>query len=126
MLLKYNVQADWQYNVTDGLIESSKLFKDKGFDVICCPFDSRLNNKLCIDSVVEFGLFGFMKTTWHTLSTSNMAQLTQVGLGAYEGYYNNDYPIYSVFVDRAGGILRKVSPETEYENCGWKQKQIEV
>ncbi len=119
--------ADWQYEVVDGLIESSKLLKDRGFDVICCPFDKRTNTKLCIDSAVQYGLFGFMKTTWHTLHSVNIAQLAYSGLGAYEGYLDAAYPPYSAFIDRAAGILRKIAPsDGDYLKAGWKEEQIDI
>lgn len=118
--------ADWQYNVGTEKWESSKLFKEKGFDVICCAFDGRVGTSKAVETAAEWEMMGYMKTTWHTLNSSNMAQLVQSGFGAYDGKYDPDYPLFSAFVDRAGGIIRKVSPEVEYENCGWKQKQIDV
>lgn len=118
--------ADWQYSVSTEKWESSKLFKENGFDVICCPFDGRIGTSKAVETALEWEMMGVMKTTWHTLNSSNMAQLVQSGLGAYDGKYDPDYPIFSAFVDRSGGMLRKISPETEYENCGWKQKQIEI
>ena len=70
-------------------------------------------------------MMGVMKTTWHTLGSANMAQFVQSGLGAYEGKYDHDYPIYSAFVDRAAGIMRKVSPsDGDYLKAGWTEKQI--
>lgn len=119
--------ADWQYNVTEGLIETSKLFKDKGFDVLCCPFDKRINTALCVDSVVEYGLYGFMKTTWHMMHTGLLAQVLQTGWGAYDGKYDPSYPGYSAIVDRSAGILRKLAPSGgEYLKAGWTEEQIDI
>ncbi|MBO5745551.1 MAG: family 20 glycosylhydrolase [Clostridia bacterium] len=119
--------ADWQYDVTEGLIETSKRFKDKGFDVLCCPFDKRTNTALCVDSVVEYGLYGFMKTTWHTLHSSLLIQVLQSGWGSYEGKYDPGYRPFSAMVDRGAGILRKLSPSGgEYLKSGWKEEQINI
>ena len=119
--------ADWQYNVSTEKWESSKLFKENGFDVICCPFDGRVGTSKAVETAFEWDMMGVMKTTWHTLGSANMAQFVQSGLGAYEGKYDPDYPIFSAFVDRAAGIMRKVSPsDGDYLKAGWKQKQTEL
>ncbi len=117
--------ADWQYNVTEMSWQSSKLFKEKGFDVICCPYDKRINIKGSINTARDENL-GFMLTTWHTLHSSNLALLVGAGIGAYEGSYNNDWPVFSALINRVNGMWRKTAPQEGYENCGWKTKQIEI
>ena len=119
--------ADWQYNVSTEKWESSKLFKENGFDVVCCAYDGRVGTSKAVETAYKWGMMGYMKTTWHTLGSSLMVQLVQSGLGAYDGKYDPDYPLFSAFVDRCAGIVRKISPsDGDYLKAGWKQKQIEI
>lgn len=117
--------ADWQYNTTDEAWLSSKLFKEKGFNVLCCPYDKRINIRGSVNTAREESL-GFMLTTWHTLHSSNLTLLVGAGWGAYDGFYNNDWPVYSSLMNRVGGMWRKTEPQDKYENYGWKCKQIET
>ena len=119
--------ADWQYNVSTEKWESSKLFKENGFDVICCAYDGRVGTSKAVETAYEWDMMGYMKTTWHTLGSSLMVQLVQSGLGAYDGKYDPEYRLFSAFVDRAAGLLRKVSPSGgEYLKSGWKEEQIDI
>jgi hypothetical protein len=117
--------ADWQYNTTDEAWLSSKLFKEKGFNVLCCPYDKRINIRGSVNTAREESL-GFMLTTWHTLHSSNLTLLVGAGWGAYDGFYNNDWPVYSALMNRVNGMWRKTEPQSDYEKVGWKCNQIET
>lgn len=119
--------ADWQYNINNEKWESSKLFKEKGFDVICCPFDGRLSTSKAVETAFEWEMLGFMKTTWHTLHSSNMAQIIQSGWGSYDGVIDPNYHVFSPLISRVTGILCKIRPQIDnYTEYGWKEKQIEI
>lgn len=119
--------ADWQYSVDNEKWESSRLFQEKGFDVICCPFDSLASTSKAIETASDWEMYGFMKTTWHTLHSKNMVQIIHSGWGACDGMMNCSYPVYSSFVDRVAGMLRKIRPQIDdYAECGWKEEQIEI
>ena len=117
--------ADWQYNVTDETWDSTEYFKEKGFDVICCPYQSRENVRYAIETAKQNDC-GVMLTTWHTLHSSQTALLLQTGWGCYDGQFDDNYYTYSGMVDLTGGIIRKLLPGERYEEYGWKETQINI
>ena len=67
--------ADWQYSLTEEeKIRSAELFREKGFDVVLCPWDGGgAKNTVCLAKAVDRQhLSGLMVTTWHHLPTMMM------------------------------------------------------
>ncbi len=123
-LSKDIVIADWQYNAEDPIWKSSKLLSEKGFDVICCPWELHENIPAAVNTAKELGLIGIMETTWNKLIVSpgvqNMvyAGLCSWGDPKFAGWFNE-------IGDRAYNIFRRVAPEGKtYETSGWSEKQV--
>ena len=67
--------ADWQYSLTEEeKIRSAELFREKGFDVVLCPWDGGgAKNTVCLAKAADRQhLSGLMVTTWHHLPTMMM------------------------------------------------------
>ena len=120
--------ADWQYFVkTDRIWKTSVLFKERGFDVICCPWSDRETLKAPIDTVVEEKLLGIMKTTWNTLQKEELGPLVQLGLSAVKGEHDDSWHALYYGADNAAGMLRGVSPSGgDYLKSGWRKDQLEL
>ena len=115
--------ADWQYNAPTEPVETAAVFKRGGFDTVICPWDTgRANTRAAISTVKREGLFGFIHTTWHTLSEG----MPFVVLTAIEGYQHiEDYGRLAVRIV-AAALWRKVMPATgDYEKAGWSKSQID-
>ena len=81
------------------------------------------NGKAHIDTVSEHNLFGFMQTTWHTIS-KHLPNTIEIAK-----HFGAELPIWSK-EGQTGTLLatliRGVTFEkTDYYNCGWVKKQIE-
>ena len=73
-LPKETVLFDWQYHQSP--IESSRVFRDAGFDVVCCPAIHTYDSAWCyldetydnvdqhIEAAEELGALGVCVTTW--------------------------------------------------------------
>ncbi len=123
-LNKNIIIADWQYNVEYPVWKSSKILSEKGFDVICCPWELHDNVSGAVNTAAELGLQGIMETTWNKLIVSPGVQNTvYAGLCAwgdpkFAGWFDG-------ISDRAYNIFRRVAPEGKtYETSGWSEKQI--
>lgn len=115
------VIADWQYDAANAPVDTAKVFVDAGFDTLICPWDrSRKNVEACLATVDEYGLFGVLHTTWHTLSTG----LPCVALSA-SGALDGERIPTATLRPRVAAFLRKVSPSGgEYRRAGWSKTQI--
>ncbi len=120
------VIADWQYFVkVDKIWKTSVLFKERGFDVICCPWSDRETLKAPVDTVVEENLLGIMKTTWDTLQKEELGPLVQLGYSAVKGSHDDTWHALYYGADDAAGILRGVSPSRgDYVTSGWRKDQL--
>ena len=119
--------ADWQYDTKATSWSTSKLLKEKGFDVICCPWNETDNLKASIETVVNDGHFGVMKTTWNNL----FADKGIPGIIYYGLYLSNDKSFenskehINKNLERAHSIFRKVAQNNDiYEMAGWEKNQI--
>ena len=113
--------ADWQYDAVNAPVETALTLKNAGFDVLLCPWDE--NSKVieaCVKTVKDEGLYGFIHTTWHTLSRGTwLIPMVAIGacedLAARKGYS----PTY------AAHVLRRVfNANGDYEKAGWSKKQV--
>ena len=115
--------ADWQYLIRSENWRSAESFARLGFDVICCPYSDRANIVSAVNTVKEGAYYGFMKTTWHTLSRETPI-LALAGDQSYSGEANTDYGVYSKTVSRVCATLRHLTFTRDYKNAGWSDKQI--
>jgi hypothetical protein len=116
------VIADWQYHPKDTPIETSLTFKKAGFDCLVCPFDEdRKTIDASVETVKEYELYGFIHTTWHTLSIG-IKYVPTIAIGAFEDVSERtENPIYnSAYVMRRANFANG-----DYEKGGWAKKQIE-
>ena len=117
------VFVDWEYSVKRSPISSVIYFKDLNIDIMgACWFDIE-NGKAHIDTVSEHNLFGFMQTTWHTIS-NHLPNTIEIAK-----HFGAELPIWSK-ESQTGTLLatliRGVTFEkTDYYNCGWVKKQID-
>ena len=114
------VIADWQYNVSETPWKSSQYFAERGFDVLCCPWQ---NVSSAIKTAKEENLMGIMHTTWHTLSIDFWTVI-------YAGMcsWNEEEAITNSELLRsyAASLVRKLAPSPgDYKKAGWAEKQTE-
>lgn len=120
------IVADWQYNIRkDRPWKSSTLLKEKGFDVICSPWQTnQYNSEDAIFTANEGGHLGLMVTTWDKLfSEGGIYKTVFAGLCAWGD------PAYKCWFgtigERSYNMYRRVSPRDQvYDDCGWRKKQV--
>ena len=124
--------ADWEYNATKVPMKSSLLFKEQGFDVICCPWDTTdANVKANAETAMENGLCGIMHTTWHTLTDrargGGIRRLVLAARLAWQGDTDNPKNYRNDLSTRAASAWRKIYfTSGDYSSSGWTPKQIQV
>lgn len=116
------VIADWQYHSAYAPVETASAFVKAGFDCIMCPWDRGAEQQSAVISTVrEYGLWGLMHTTWHTLS-SGMPFVTRAAVGCWE---NVDSIKMIQMRTQSAALLRKVFPICgDYEKAGWSKVQV--
>ncbi|MBQ4528015.1 MAG: family 20 glycosylhydrolase [Clostridia bacterium] len=113
--------ADWQYGVHNEPWKSSPVFKNEGFDVVCCPWDNHNNINDAIDTVNENKLFGIIHTTWHTLF-KGYSRLVYAGMMSYNSEYKSVCEINFAY---SAHVARKAMPSAgDYEKSGWSEKMM--
>lgn len=121
--------ADWQYNTSSPSWSTAKLLREKGFDVICCPWSDDNNLNSAIKTVADDKHFGIMETTWDKLfDNRGISAILYLGLGAYGDSTFQKYR-YHVFyiVERAHTAFRKTAPKlVPYEECGWRKNNVQI
>ena len=124
--------ADWEYDAVKKPLRSSLLFKEQGFDVICCPWDNTDANVIAnVETVKENGLFGVMHTTWHTL-TKDARGMKRLLLSAASCWQNESIPTTGIYSSgnqlvRIASAWRKIYPLCDScTESGWTPKQIQV
>ena len=117
------VIADWQYECPEFPVETAKDFYSWGFDTLLCPWD-RGNNQIraVFKTVREWGLFGVIHTTWHTLEHG----MPYVAMAAKGGYENVDACSRELMRTQTATLLRKVLPSGgDYEKSGFRRLQLD-
>lgn len=116
------ILADWQYEVKKAPAETSLLLKEKGFDVLLCPWSIGWENvTACIDTVSEHKLCGLLHTTWHTLS-NGMPHVLKAAVNCQSECERTG----QVYATHTAALLRKAYPcDGDYDKAGWSIKQIE-
>ena len=108
-LHKNIVIADWQYHAA-------------GFDCLLCPWDDgAAPAEAVLSTLTTHSLFGFMHTTWHTL-TAGMPYVTMMAVGGFDGAVRHSKIALRT---RTAAVLRKVMPiNGDYEKAGWSKIEI--
>lgn len=117
------VFVDWEYSVKRSPISSVIYFKDLEIDIMgACWLDIE-NGKAHIDTVSDYNLFGFMQTTWHTIS-SQLPNTIEIAkhFGAVLPIWSNESPNGTILAALIRGITFE---KTDYHDCGWVKKQID-
>ncbi len=111
--------ADWQYSVNSNNWKTSAFFKEKGFQVLCCPWDDVNNNSSAVNTVVENNLNGIIHTTWNTLH-KGFREMIYAGVLSYGTTQENLDDIHRFY---CASVVRKVMPAGgDYEKYGWSEK----
>ena len=117
------VMVDWQYRIYEAPVQTMLSLKDSGHDVIGAPWHYDTNFTAMADTVAEYGFFGIMMTTWHTMETmmpSILGCAKRCGVTTFPWS-----PISSAktFHKETAAMLRRVSFEgNTYETAGWIEK----
>lgn len=116
------VIADWQYDTTEAPVETAAVFTSAGFDCMLCPWDRGLSQmRAPVITVKEQRLFGFLHTTWNTISSG----MPYVVIAAALGFEDIGKCKVSFIRTKAAAVLRKVMPsEGVYEKSGWNKSQL--
>ncbi len=127
---------DWQYEVRQEDMPTSKHLASQGFEVILAPWDDIKATKICVDNITKYGYYGLMQTTWFVLNgeKSGYGGGIQTNLHTAELFWNGNvgnvegksrWNSYLVFL--AGEYYRKLMPaKGRYKNCGIRRHEIEV
>jgi len=111
--------ADWQYDRHGEVWATSKALREKGFEVVCCPWDDKKNIDEALETVKENELFGILHTTWHTLH-KGFREMVYAGCAAYG---IKDKSVNDVRRFYCAELARKAMPaHGAYEKCGWSEK----
>lgn len=118
------ILADWQYWTKDESLPTAAYLKEKGFEVIVCPWDDFKTAKICAANAAAQNYFGFMQTTWQTLFT----QMATVPSGALLAWESAEKCNGVSDVDRCyiASLMRKLLRTKKYEDCGVSKYEIEV
>ena len=114
--------ADWQYDAVEAPVETASVFVKAGFDCILCPWDrGRAQLYAPMVTVKEQSLYGFMHTTWHTLTKG----MSFVLMAALSGFENIGEGMSRSYRTKTAALLRKVMPiNGDYAKAGWSRIQI--
>lgn len=128
-LAKGSVIADWQYDVHEAPIRTTRFLAEQGEEVLCCPWTDTRNVKAAVDTVKEINQEGVNKhevgvivTTWHTLSNGYGGLWTGA---AYMGMPVPRELRYAPDRTAAALLMRKAVGEFRgYENTGFAAQQV--
>ena len=124
-LSKNLIIADWQYEITADVWDTTRYFVDLGFDVVCCPWEKVSNVKAAYRNAASLGLVGEIHTTWHTLY-KNFPSLVLSGILMWHG--ENDAAIeWGKTRLFTAELLRKFCPsDGSFEDASWTDKTVGV
>ena len=115
--------ADWQYVITEEKWVTSEYFVNKGFDVVCCPWERIANLRGAYRNTKNLGLMGEIHTTWHTLYKSfpSMVYSGLLTWGGKEAVSGSSFNLNMY----SAALLRKFCPsDGSFEDASWTDKTI--
>ena len=119
-LSKDIILADWQYWCKEYPVETAIVLKSAGFDVILCPWDcGEKEVESCIKTTKDNNLFGFMHTTWNTLSVG-MPFVAKVAVECFE----ESAPYEFVRTECASKLRKVYFADGDYKKSGWSKNQV--
>lgn len=125
-LNKKTVVVDWQYDVKDIPLKSTKYITESFGELktVGAPWFDGGNIHAHIETAKELGLDSVMLTTWHTLTSQTISILfcaKKLGASTFSWACNSQHP------EETATLLRRVAFEPKtYEECGWREYQVEV
>lgn len=116
--------ADWEYDAKKYPIETAGFFKEKGFEVLCCPWDRSRENLIASASTIKSNdLLGVLHTTWQSIASMGGMLCLVYSAALSWGTASSKHDAYQAI--EVATILRKlVFPNGNYENSGWTKNQI--
>ncbi|MBQ4516249.1 MAG: family 20 glycosylhydrolase [Clostridia bacterium] len=113
--------AVWQYSFVGETWKSVQPFIDRGFKVLCCPWDKFDNIVDAVKTVKEKNTLGIMHTTWHTLYRG-FSKMVFAGQVACDLSIVSDVDRYDFYAHR---VARKAMPSHgNYGNSGWSEIMV--
>ena len=120
LLDKRIVMADWQYGYQKNFNPTTKVFMDKGFDTVICPWDNRENIRSCCADAKRLGAMGVILTTWDHLPNWMRDASFAASCAWNKGYENPPFR-----GEDAACILRRVyDTEGNFEKSGWNMNEV--
>lgn len=119
-LTKKMIICDWQYSAPRENEEwpTATYFKNKGFDVVSCPWDTRSGIQSLGANACKKDLFGLLTTTWHHFKGSAMRTTLSAGAHSAWGTPHSNYGTAEV-----DNHLRQVGWDMK-ERLGYRQTGI--
>ncbi|MBQ4517058.1 MAG: family 20 glycosylhydrolase [Clostridia bacterium] len=115
--------ADWQYEIKEGIAESTGFFVENGFDTLVSPWDTVENIDVMTNTCIEKKAKGILTTTWDTLPE----RLWLIGYVAGKAWNSSHYSteLDDIMV-KSAEVLRKTRENgyTGYHNAGWKPNEV--
>ena len=112
--------ADWHYDVTSGDLPTLKYFREQGFDVLACPWNSPANIRtLAKAAFANHG--GLLMTTWHHLPQSIPTLAWTANCAWSQGQAAAMRQCdWSLMRSATAAILRELMPPAgKFERTGW-------
>jgi hypothetical protein len=94
--------AAWEYDYTDEW-PVPKYFHDKGYPVVVCPWKSRRNTEMLLNTAKKLDLLGVLETTWDSLDVS----LPSVGEAGVLAWTKPGFDLRSIPFDHWLSEIRK-------------------
>ena len=116
------VFVDWEYSVKKAPISSLIYFKDLGIDIIGASWFDIENAGAHIDTIFQNNLYGYMHTTWHTMS-NDLPNIISIAskLGASLPIWKNESDNQMIL----SVLYRAVNIEGgDYHLAGWVKNQL--
>lgn len=123
---KQTVAVDWQYDSFGVPLKSTAYIKEQYSELklIGAPWFDIENINAHIETSCKLGLSGIMLTTWHTLGDKAVSVFECAKL---LGATTFEWTDTSGSREELASLIRRVSFENRtYEECGWRERQIEV
>ncbi len=110
--------ADWQYDIIEGEVKTSKYFMEKGFDTILCPWDKIENIKALSKEAYSINAYGVLLTTWHHFPE----YLRKMPIAANLLYNGEEISLYGT--ENAKLLRTLVHTGENYTYAGWNYWEV--
>lgn len=115
------VVCDWQYGAPkqNETWPTTRYFKEKGFDVVVCPWNVRAGIESLGKLACDEKLFGLLETTWHHLDGAEMRTIFATGARSAWGTAHSGYDVGEV-----DSHLRQVGWDMDLERYRYEQTGV--